>query len=72
MLRSQIDLREGFRRDESCEVSQGKLSQWRGSPQATVVNFVTAKAPDFNKIQQSSTSEPQTVQQESLRINTIP
>src|SRR5260221_9649778 len=35
---------------------------------SSVVDFVTAKAPSFNKIQQSSTSKPQTIQQESLRI----
>ena len=38
----------------------------------TVVNFVAAKAPNFNKVQQSSTSGPQTIQQQSLRINKIP
>jgi hypothetical protein len=30
----------------------------------SVVDFVTAEAPNFNKIQQSSTSEPQTIQQD--------
>jgi len=39
---------------------------------ANVVDFVTAKAPNFNKIQQSSTGTPQTLQQVSLRINRIP
>jgi hypothetical protein len=34
-----------------------------------VDDFVTAKAPDFNKIQQSSTSRPQAFQQESLKNN---
>ena len=34
--------------------------------------FVTAKAPNFNKFQQSSTRRPQTIQQESLRIHRIP
>jgi hypothetical protein len=38
----------------------------------SVVDFVTPKAPNFSKIQSSSTSEPQTLQQESLRINKIP
>jgi hypothetical protein len=38
----------------------------------SVDDFVTAKAPNFNKIQQGSTSEPQTIQQESLRNNKIP
>src|SRR6267378_3144168 len=37
----------------------------------TVVNFVTAKAPEFNRVQQTSTSRPQTVQQESLRIHRV-
>jgi hypothetical protein len=36
-----------------------------------VVNFVAAKAPNFNKVQQSSTSKPQTIQQESLRIHRV-
>ena len=36
-----------------------------------VDDFVTAKAPDFNMIQQGSTSRPQTIQQESLKINKI-
>jgi hypothetical protein len=39
---------------------------------AVVDDSVTVKAPDFNKFQQSSTTVPQTVQQESLRINRIP
>ena len=38
----------------------------------SVDNFVTAKASDFNKIQQSSSSRQQTFQQESLRIHKIP
>src|SRR6266852_3974701 len=33
------------------------------------VDLVPAKAPNFDKIQQSSTSRSQTIQQESLRIN---
>jgi hypothetical protein len=37
-----------------------------------VVDFVAAKAPNFNKIRQNSTSGLQTVQQEPLRINRIP
>jgi hypothetical protein len=37
-----------------------------------VDDFVTAKAPSFNKIQSASTGEPQTFQQASLRINKIP
>ena len=37
----------------------------------TVVDFVAAKAPSFNKIQQSSTSGLQTVQQQSLKNNKI-
>jgi hypothetical protein len=38
----------------------------------SVQDFVAAKAPSFNKIQQSSTSRLQTIQQESLRIDEIP
>jgi hypothetical protein len=72
VLRGLIVSREGFERNDGCEVLQEKLSQWWGSPHATVVDFVTAKAPNFNKIQQCSTSRPQTIQQESLRINRIP
>ncbi len=34
-----------------------------------VVDFVAAKASKFNRIQHGSTSDPQTIQQESLRIN---
>jgi hypothetical protein len=37
----------------------------------TVVNFVTAKAPEFNRIQQTSTSRLQKIQQESLRIHKV-
>src|ERR1700682_5960028 len=37
----------------------------------SVGNFVTAKAPDFSKVQQTSTSGPQTFQQESLRIHKV-
>jgi len=38
---------------------------------STVDDFVAAKAPNFNKFQQSSTSGPQTVQQQSLKNNRI-
>jgi hypothetical protein len=38
----------------------------------TVDNFVAAKAPSFNRVQQTSTSRLQTIQQESLRINKNP
>jgi hypothetical protein len=38
----------------------------------TVDNFVAEKASDFNKVQQTSTSRPQTIQQQSLRINKNP
>ena len=38
----------------------------------TVDNFVAAKASNFNKVQQTSTSRPQTLQQQSLRINKNP
>jgi len=41
------------------------------APFACVVDFLNAKASSFNTIQQSSTSEPQAFQQESLRINRI-
>jgi hypothetical protein len=41
---------------------------WR----TTVDNFVTAKAPNFNSFQSTSTSETQTIQQQSLRINKNP
>src|ERR1700681_2224056 len=37
-----------------------------------VDNFVAAKAPNFNKVLQSSTSEQQRVQQELLRNNKKP
>jgi hypothetical protein len=37
-----------------------------------VDDFVAAKALGFNKVQQSSTSRPQTVQQQLLRNNKNP
>jgi hypothetical protein len=40
--------------------------------QDNVVDFVAAKASNFNKIQQSSVSELQIIQQESLRIREVP
>jgi hypothetical protein len=43
-----------------------------GSLYATVDNFVSEKASNFNKAQQSSTSTPQRIQQQSLRINKNP
>jgi len=69
VLRTQIVSREGFKLRVNREVLQHRLSQWRGSPQATVDNFVTAKASNFNKFQQTSTRRPQTIQHQSLRIN---
>jgi hypothetical protein len=39
---------------------------------ATVDNFVDVKASNFNKVQQLSTSRPQTFQQQSLRIDKNP
>jgi hypothetical protein len=36
-----------------------------------VDDFVTAKASEFNKIQQGSISRPQTIQRETLRIHKI-
>ena len=38
----------------------------------TVDDFVAAEARSFVKVQQTSTSRPQTVQHQSLRINKIP
>jgi hypothetical protein len=38
----------------------------------TVDNFVDAKASNFDKVQQTSTSRPQLLQHESLRINKNP
>jgi len=38
---------------------------------STVDDFVAANAPDFNKIQQTSTSQPQQVQQQSLGSHKI-
>jgi hypothetical protein len=38
----------------------------------TVDNFAAAKAPNFEKLQQTSTSRLQTIQQQSLRINKNP
>jgi hypothetical protein len=37
-----------------------------------VDNFVAARALNFNKIQQNSTSRPQTLQRQSLKINKNP
>jgi len=42
------------------------------SSSADIDKIVAAKAPSFNKIQQTSTSEPQTIQQQLLRINKNP
>jgi hypothetical protein len=42
------------------------------SSYATLDNFVTAKGPNFNKIQQASTGKPQTLQHQWLRINKNP
>jgi hypothetical protein len=42
------------------------------TPHVSVDDFVTAKALSFNKIQSTSTSGLQTIQQKSLRINKIP
>jgi len=70
--RGRIVSREGFRKNDSCEVLQDKLSQWRGSPQPAVDEFVAAKAPSLNRFQQSSTGQLQTIQQQSLRINENP
>jgi hypothetical protein len=38
----------------------------------SVDDFATAKAPNFHKVQSTSTNSPQTFQQESLRINNFP
>src|SRR5205823_11600279 len=46
-----------------------KLSQWRGSLYRSVDDFVAAKAPDFHRIQQLSTSGAETVQHESVTNN---
>ena len=43
----------------------------RSSFFASVVDFVTAKAPEFNRVQQTSTSRLQKIQQESLRIHKV-
>jgi hypothetical protein len=43
-----------------------------GSLYSAVDDFVDAKAPRFNKIQQLSTSTPQTIQQQPFRINRKP
>jgi len=63
---------EGFKKEDSCEVWTEKLSQWRGSLYPTVDNFVTPKAPSFNRVQLTSTSGPQTFLQQSLRIKKNP
>ena len=38
----------------------------------SVDKFVAAKAPNINRVQQTSTSRPQTFQYQSLRINKNP
>jgi|HubBroStandDraft_6_1064221.scaffolds.fasta_scaffold23237_3 hypothetical protein len=47
------------------KIRNGREIDYFGS----VDKFVAAKAPDFNKFLQTSTSKPQTFQQQSLRIN---
>jgi hypothetical protein len=42
---------DGVRFNERCEVSKRILSQGRGSPYATVVEFVSVKASNFSKAQ---------------------
>jgi hypothetical protein len=55
----------------ACGSPKFKTGETLGSC-ATVDNFVTAKASSFNKIQQTSTSRPQTLQHQSLKINKNP
>jgi hypothetical protein len=45
---------------------------WKMGSSAAVDNFVDAKASNFNKVQQTSTSGPQRLQQQSLKINKNP
>jgi hypothetical protein len=51
------------------QVSVKRIQNFTGT---IVDDFETAKAPNFDKIQYSSTSGSQTIQQESLRTNKIP
>jgi hypothetical protein len=54
-------------------VSFAKIQDDSATDDFSVVDdFVTAKAPGFNKIQQSSTSGSQTIHQESLGNNRNP
>lgn len=72
MSKGWIVSREGFKLRVNREVLQHRLSQWKGSPQGTVDNSVAAKPSNLNTIQPTSTRRPQTIQQQSPRINKNP
>jgi hypothetical protein len=71
VLQGQIVSGEGFRKDDYCEVWTEKLSQWRGSPHVTVGDFVAAKAPNFNRVQSTSTSGCKRFNRNRLRTTEI-
>jgi hypothetical protein len=63
----------GLKKTKDCTLCLATTpGEWKMGSTAIVDNFVTAKAPDFNKIQQSSTGMPQTLQHQSLRFNKNP
>jgi hypothetical protein len=67
-----VSLRERDRVGDA-DLSPAKTQNgWKMGLSLTVDNFVDAKASNFNKVQQASTSGPHLLQQESLRINKNP
>jgi hypothetical protein len=71
--------RKAFRASRSLASIEDCMAVWFGKIQdgyevghfKNVDDFVAAKAPSFNKTQSTPISRPQTIQQDSLRINRI-
>jgi hypothetical protein len=61
-----------FTLPETAAVPSHNSKRMENRSSGTVDNFVAAKAPNFNEVQQTSTSAPQRLQQPSLRIKENP
>ena len=72
LYKGRIVSNEGFKSRATAVVATGKLSQWKGSPQATVVEIVTVKASKNLKLQHISTSGLQQVPYQSLTNHQFP
>jgi len=72
LYKGRIVSSEGFKSRATAGVATGKLSQWKGSPQATVVEIVTVKASKNLKLQHISTSGLQQVPYQSLTNHQFP